>query len=581
MAPPASQRGVLALQVAALPAPPASLKGVIAVSATDDRFADDMHFQGGALLCENLSWSAWLQHTLSQPADPLVSGTDGWLEGWRARAAAAVPLAPRWMSHATEGAGDGYWAQGSVKHTYHAISVPMLLVGGMHGGGYHASVPRMAARCSNAAVTAVVGPWSHNMPHTSPLGPQTGFLQDALVWLRSLAAPARGLTVFSEAPALDRPLAAASATLPGRWLHFPGSDAAAGAVKALRFALTTDGALAPVGADDAAQPPAAPGPPMLIDSTIDNILDGGAVAGAAAGRWFTFGNNDDLPMEQSPDDAVSTLFELPPAAEDTLILGAPSVSLCVPDGAACDGHLVARLVAVAPNGLAHRITWGVLHLGKAAAAAAPLRVELKYTCYTLPKGYKLRLALSRDYFPIVWPSVTRGAKPALLIRGGASTLTVHQAPCGADAIAAALDAAAERVTTAVHIPAGSDVSSTARAPGRRTVTNAAGVFKVEICSPHAKVDLGAQAQGLVQESACTETFSLRDIDGVVVPEHQVAWSTTARRMGAAAVDSTCTLTARLTGGPSALELTHHLRTVSGDSVVVEKEWQHRIDAASV
>jgi uncharacterized protein len=570
-----SWSGFIAMQVAALEAPPAALCGVISVCATDSRFADDMHFQGGALLTENLSWSSWLMHTLSQPPDPLTVGA-GWLERWRVRASALQPLAPKWMGHSTE---DLYWSAGSVKHRYDCISVPMLLVGGTHGGGYHNSIARMAEACTRAPVTAVVGPWSHNMPHTSPLGPQTGFLQDCVDWLAALATPAAGsFAAFAEAPSHGRPLANAAATLCGRWLRFPSASAAAGAAQEHLFGLSEGGKLEPL-----VKVQATGCRTLVVDGTIDHMREGNTVCGSTGGRWFTFGANADLPTEQSADDAVSTLFELSAAAEDTLILGRPAVTLVVTDGASCSGHAVARLVAVAPNGIAHRITWGVLHVGKAAAAGSALTIEMQYTCYTLPKGYRMRLALSRDYFPVVWPDVQPAAKAPLPIQSGASFLCIAQAPCSAVAIAAALDAASEAgaVTTTVCIPAGSDVSRTGCSAGRRVVSQQPGMLKVEVCGGGAVVDLGAIAAGLLRESVCNEVYELREEEGTVVPVHEVEWKTTGRRQGKGAIDSECCLVARMQGGADALVLTHRLEVRNDREVVFAKCWEHRVDAATI
>src|SRR3546814_2405144 len=48
--------GFNSLQVAALKPP--ALKAVISLASTVDRFADDIHFKGGAQLSANLSWAA-------------------------------------------------------------------------------------------------------------------------------------------------------------------------------------------------------------------------------------------------------------------------------------------------------------------------------------------------------------------------------------------------------------------------------------------------------------------------------------------------------------------------------------------
>ena len=574
-----SWSGFIAMQVAALPTAPAALRGVISVCATDSRYDDDMHFQGGALLAENLSWSSWLLHTLSQPPDALTAGPE-WRARWEARAAALRPMAAHWMRHGRE---DDYWAHGSVKHAYDNLRVPLLLLGGTHGGGYHNSVARMAAAVRNAPVRAVVGPWSHNMPHVSPLGPQTGYLQECLDWLGELASSdgsgggdMGGFTAFAEAPSHAKPLASAAATLCGRWLRFADAAAAARVVKEAVLLLGADGALEPAAA------PGAPGRTVGVDSTVDNVADGAAATGLAGGRWLTFGDNDDMPTEQSADDALCTAFELPAVLEDTLILGRPSVSLALADGAAVSGHVVARLAAVAPNGVSHRVTWGVLNVGKAEAAGAPLDVRMHYTAYTLPKGYKLRLLLSRDYFPLVWPDVRAAAKAPLPVRAGASALRVPQAPCSAEGVAAALDAAVDAVTTTVHVPAGSDVTRKGRSVGRRVVTQRPEGLRIDILGAESEVDLGSAAAGLCQRSVCKEALELRVVDDAVVPVHEVVWETRGVRDGAdGAMDATSRLTATLTGGAEALTLEHRLELRSGEEVVAERTWREEVPAAAV
>ena len=63
--------GFNALQVAAL-RPPA-LKAIITVCSTDDRYADDIHYMGGALLNDNLWWGAIMLAYQARPPDPAVA----------------------------------------------------------------------------------------------------------------------------------------------------------------------------------------------------------------------------------------------------------------------------------------------------------------------------------------------------------------------------------------------------------------------------------------------------------------------------------------------------------------------------
>src|SRR5579863_9263669 len=66
--------GFNALQVAAL-RPPA-LKAVITVCSTDDRYADDIHYMGGALLNDNLWWGAIMLSNQARPPDPAIVGDE-------------------------------------------------------------------------------------------------------------------------------------------------------------------------------------------------------------------------------------------------------------------------------------------------------------------------------------------------------------------------------------------------------------------------------------------------------------------------------------------------------------------------
>ncbi len=92
--------GFNTLQVAARRPP--SLRAVVTACSTDDRYADDVHYMGGCLLTDNLSWASTMFAYNSCPPDPDVVGEQ--LAGDVAAAAArqralaggvAAPPAPR------------------------------------------------------------------------------------------------------------------------------------------------------------------------------------------------------------------------------------------------------------------------------------------------------------------------------------------------------------------------------------------------------------------------------------------------------------------------------------------------------
>ena len=71
--------GFNSLQVAALR--PTELKAIITVCSTDDRYADDIHYRGGALLTENFSWASTMSCYMAKAPDPLLLPKT-WREKW-------------------------------------------------------------------------------------------------------------------------------------------------------------------------------------------------------------------------------------------------------------------------------------------------------------------------------------------------------------------------------------------------------------------------------------------------------------------------------------------------------------------
>src|SRR5699024_6447388 len=74
--------GFNALQVAARQ--PESLRAIVTASSTDDRYSDDVHYMGGCLLGDNLSWASTMFAYTSCPPDPTVVG-ENWRKMWHER----------------------------------------------------------------------------------------------------------------------------------------------------------------------------------------------------------------------------------------------------------------------------------------------------------------------------------------------------------------------------------------------------------------------------------------------------------------------------------------------------------------
>ena len=124
-----------ALQIAAL-RPPA-LKAIIAVHGTDDRFSDDVHFMGGAMLYNNLSWGAQYFAYMARPPDPELSGPD-WRERWFERIDNAPFVLRHWIANQHK---NDYWRHATIAEDYGAIECPVYVVGGW-ADGYAAAAMR-------------------------------------------------------------------------------------------------------------------------------------------------------------------------------------------------------------------------------------------------------------------------------------------------------------------------------------------------------------------------------------------------------------------------------------------------------
>ena len=166
--------GFNGLQVAARQPP--ALKAVISIASTVDRYADDVHFMGGALLADNMDWGAAFFTYAALPPDPEMVG-GGWRKQWLERLEVLRPFPPLWLAHQRR---DDFWKHGSVCENYAAIKCPVLGVSGW-ADGYTAAVFRLAENLSGPC-KGLVGPWGHLYPHRGVPGPAIGFLQECVRW---------------------------------------------------------------------------------------------------------------------------------------------------------------------------------------------------------------------------------------------------------------------------------------------------------------------------------------------------------------------------------------------------------------
>jgi putative CocE/NonD family hydrolase len=390
--------GFNALQVAARR--PAALKAIMTLCASDDRYADDVHYRGGCVLAlDMLHWASSMLTWSGRPPDPRLRGDD-WREVWLRRLENGTPWIEPWLAHQRR---DGYWRAGSVCEDYAAIECAVYAVGGFTDG-YTNAVPRLLEGLSSPR-KGLIGPWAHAFPDDARPGPSIGFLQECVRWWDHWLKGADNgvmdepmLRVWMQESVRPRP---SYEVRPGRWVAEPSWPSPN--VQSQRRMLPDD----------------------------ERFVCAPQSTGTEAGVWTASGQAADLPGDQRSDDGRSLVYDFEPLAEPLEILGLPAVTLAValdkPFGLAC-----VRLCEVFPDGASALVTRGLLNLAHRTSHAEPtplelgrryeVRVPLDVIAHSFPAGHRLRVAISPVYWPWAWPSPE---EVTLTVAGGSLELPVR------------------------------------------------------------------------------------------------------------------------------------------------------------
>jgi uncharacterized protein len=384
--------GFNGLQVAAR-RPPA-LQAVISLCSTDDRYADDIHFMGGCLLNDNLSWASTMFAYSSRPPDPALLG-QRWRELWLHRLEHTVLLVEKWLRHQRR---DRQWQHGSVCENFEAIQCPVYAVGGW-ADGYSNAIPRLLAGLK-VPRKGLIGPWAHKYPHFGTPGPQIGFLQECLRWwdhwLKGIDTGIMDEPVYRVWLQESVPPKAEYEERRGRWVaepSWPSPDIQTQDYRLSQGRLTQGS--------------------HQRETSETVVVRTPQFLGIAAGSWCGYGANADGPWDQRADDGTAVCFETEPLARRLEILGAPVLTLEVSSDRS-NAFLCARLCDLAQGGASLRVTYGLLNLTHRGSHEHPeplepgrrylVRLQLNDVAHAFPPGHRIRLALSTTYWPIAWPS---------------------------------------------------------------------------------------------------------------------------------------------------------------------------------
>ncbi len=385
--------GFNGLQIAAMQPP--ELKAIITVCSTDDRYADDVHYMGGCLLGDNLSWASTMFAYNSLPPDPQVVG-EHWREMWFQRLKGSGLWLDTWLQHQHR---DAYWRHGSICEDYSKVQIPVMAVSGW-ADGYTNAVFRMLANLEVPRI-GFIGPWSHKYPHLGVPGPAIGFLQECLRWWDKWL---KG----EESGIMQEPMLRAwmLESMPpntfyhqryGHWVSESAWPSPAIQWKTLDFARY---GLVAAGVDK---------------TDVTHAVQSPLSLGLFAGKWCSYSATPDLPHDQREEDGGALLFTSDVLQEAMEILGAPIVELQL----AVDqpvAMIAVRLLDVQPDDKSSRVTYGLLNLCHRDGHAAPkalepgrlysVRIQLNDVAQRFPAGHRLRLAISTSYYPLAWPPPT-------------------------------------------------------------------------------------------------------------------------------------------------------------------------------
>ncbi len=383
--------GFNGLQIAARQ--PEALGAVITLCSTDDRYADDIHFMGGAVLTDKLGWGATAFAIANTPPDPAIVG-DAWRAMWQERLESNGLWMLDWFRHQRR---DELYRHGSICEDYGAVQVPVYAVGG-YADGYTNPIFRMMEHLS-CPRKALIGPWTHKYPHFATPEPRIGFLQECLRWWdQHLKGVDTGIMEepmirawMQEAASPDP----APANRPGRWVSDPTWPPEE--VESHTFHVSPEGLRDTAG-----------GAPVVIDCP--------ETAGHAAPVWCMYGPGADGPLDQNAEIGFMRVFETEPLASDMEVLGFPQLHMRVTSDVP-QANLAAVLSLVAPDGRASFVSFGMLNLTHRNSHADPSPMppgepveavlQLNVIGQRMPAGHRLRLALSQAYWPIIWPSADK------------------------------------------------------------------------------------------------------------------------------------------------------------------------------
>ena len=388
---------------------PEALKTIITLGSSDQRYYDDGSYYMGCLVGQTLGWAAIMFGFNSRPPDPELVGNN-WKTLWLERLEKTPHYLERWLKHQHN---DEYWLNNSVDVNHSKIKIPVYAISG-HADCWPNTVARLLQNLK-VPIRGLQGAWCHRYPHLGIPGPTVDFLSDAVRWFDHwLKEKETGIMDEAKYQVFLQDTVKPKTyydNRPGRWIGL--SSWPSEQIETKCFYLN-QGSLSI----------------NKIPNQAMKILSPQTV-GQFSGEympWFAFGVAEELPGNQNIEDSGSLVFDTETLALPLEILGNSALTLHLSSDQP-QGLVAVRLCDLWPDGSSTLITRGILNLSQRNGKSNPeamipgkvveVMVELNHTAYVVPKGHKLRLAVSTSYWPIAWPAPTN---TCLTIYSGLSLL---------------------------------------------------------------------------------------------------------------------------------------------------------------
>lgn len=379
-----SYPGITSLSVAATR--PKSLAAIVPIHATSDiRCFFQLHDARTGFWCDADWGPRMVAYNLMPPL--LEDQTGRSAKVWREHLDGNPPFIMDWWEHT---GADKYWSSRAADLS--KINVPTFNICGWRD--LYAEITFTDHLAIKAPKRLMMGPWKHAFPDTALDGPCAGLYEIERWFDRWLKGVKNGV---ENEPSIFMYVQGHQA----EWRHedaWPLDRA-----KPTTFKVGDDLSLGSEAGRGKTH--------YVCDPTV----------GPESIAWDAWSTSlaQDLPWDQSRDDAQSLALTGAPLDAALDVLGAPEVTLDVDASEAATLSL--KLADVAPNGRSTLITMGFREI---KAGKALVKVALRPTAYRLAPGHRLRLAVALADFPRIWP--TDGA-PAITLGHAGTRLVVPTA----------------------------------------------------------------------------------------------------------------------------------------------------------